>query len=70
MLLICNVICYYIILTGIIDSLEKEFLKVLKTDKMAHSLWTPHDIKLNPVQLRAIELALTNSFQLIQGPPG
>ena len=44
-------------------------LQVLEKDKLAHKLWT-HDIQLNSGQIEAIEQAVTNRFQLIQGPPG
>ena len=55
--------------TKLIDSLVKDYLKVLERDRMARTLWKRNSA-LNPVQLRAMRLALTNSFQLIQGPPG
>ena len=45
-------------------------LQVLKEDKLAHKLWTAGGIQLNPGQTEAIERAVTNCFQLIQGPPG
>ena len=43
---------------------------MLKEDKLAHKLWTAGGIQLNPGQTEAIERAVTNCFQLIQGPPG
>ena len=44
-------------------------LQILKSDKLARRLWKL-DKPLNEVQLEAMELALENRFQLIQGPPG
>ena len=54
------------------DPLAEKALDVLRTDRIANSLWT-HDKKhksLNEDQKKAIKYALTNCFQLIQGPPG
>ena len=56
------------------DPLAGKALDVLRTDRIAHSLWTREEIKehksLNKEQKKAIEDALMNCFQLIQGPPG
>ena len=49
--------------------MKDKALQVLKEDKLAHKLWT-HDIRLNSGQIEAIKQAVTNCFQLIQGPPG
>ena len=52
--------------------MKEEYLDIFEHDKMARTLWTGGDTatELNKYQLEAIKLALTNSFQLIQGPPG
>ena len=46
-----------------------EALCVFRTDPMAHLLWT-NGFELNTIQKEAIQAALTNCFQMIQGPPG
>ena len=46
-----------------------EACKLFHRDKLARTLWSNGKM-LNPVQIQAVELALCNNFQLIQGPPG
>ena len=53
----------------IIDPSVANAMRVFLRDPMAHTLWT-NDSELNKVQKEAITAALTNCFQLIQGPPG
>ena len=48
-------------------------MQVFDNDDMARTLWTDDDTdtnELNEYQQKAIRQALTNNFQLIQGPPG
>ena len=49
--------------------MKTKALQLLKQDIFAHTLWTRNN-PLNPGQIKAIEQAVTNCFQLIQGPPG
>ena len=49
--------------------MKKRALQVLKQDKLAHRLWG-HNNPLNLGQIKAMEQAVSNCFQLIQGPPG
>ena len=44
--------------------------KVFKEHLQARQMWTTPNIFLNHVQDEASNLAFTNPFQLIQGPPG
>ena len=46
-----------------------EACNILHHDTLATTLWCSNK-KLNPVQMKAVQLALTKRFQLIQGPPG
>ena len=46
-----------------------EACNILHHDKLATTLWCSNK-KLNHVQMKAVQLALTKRFQLIQGPPG
>ena len=39
-------------------------------DLFALTLWEKSGIELNKIQKEAINSALTDQFQLIQGPPG
>ena len=44
---------------------------MFNNNPLAKHLWKGEDgIELNPIQQDSIKRALTNSFQLIQGPPG
>ncbi len=51
-------------------------MNILHSDPLARTLWSSNGSPsarpkpLNDVQLYAMALALTNEFQLIQGPPG
>ena len=47
----------------------KEACDIFRDDNLAITLWCSNK-KLNPVQMEAVQLALTKRFQLIQGPPG
>ena len=47
----------------------KEACDIFHHDPLATTLWYS-DKKLNHVQMKAVQLALTKRFQLIQGPPG
>ena len=50
---------------------SKISLKVFNDDPLAKQLWKGESgTELNPIQQDSIKRALTNSFQLIQGPPG
>ena len=42
----------------------------MEKDPFAITLWEKNGIVLNETQQKAMELALTNQFHLIQGPPG
>ena len=44
----------------------------MENDRFARTLWDPekNGIVLNETQQKAMKLALTNKFHLIQGPPG
>ena len=46
-----------------------EACNILHHDTLATTLWCSNK-KLNRVQMKAVQLALTKRFQLIQGPPG
>ena len=54
----------------LLGSMKEKALQVLSSDKLAQELWTADRIQLNRRQKEAIEKAVTNCFQLIQGPPG
>ena len=47
----------------------KEACDIFRDDNLAITLWCSNK-KLNPVQMEAVQLALTKRFQWIQGPPG
>ena len=47
----------------------KEACNIFHIDTLATTLWCSNK-KLNPVQMKAVQLALSKRFQLIQGPPG
>ena len=64
-----------IIMTNIFNacsSVKEEYVHVFDNDDMARTLWTDDTVTdyLNEYQQKAIRQALTNNFQLIQGPPG
>lgn len=42
---------------------------IFESDAIAKTLWSCQK-RLNAVQVKAVKLALSNTFQLIQGPPG
>ena len=42
----------------------------MEKDPFAITLWEKNGIVLNETQQKAMRLALTNQFHLIQGPPG
>lgn len=44
-------------------------LQIMKTDPLACQIWDS-EVQLNDLQKEAVERALKNKFQLIQGPPG
>ena len=60
---------YILVFKIVLDPFAANALAVLKTDTIAHTLWT-HSTRLNVAQIKAMQLAITNCFQLIQGPPG
>ena len=43
---------------------------IIEKDPFAITLWEKNGIVLNNTQQKAMKLALTNQFHLIQGPPG
>ena len=57
--------CY--ILSNVENGIEA--CNILQHDSLATTLWCSNK-KLNRVQMKAVKLALTKRFQLIQGPPG
>ena len=57
--------CY--ILSNVENGIEA--CNILQHDSLATTLWCSNK-KLNRVQMKAVQLALTKRFQLIQGPPG
>ena len=61
-----NIILVY----AVTNESKKAAVKVFKEHLQARQMWTTPNIVLNHVQDEASNLAFTNPFKLIQGPPG